>query len=189
MNRSTFLAGAVCLALGGAGIPGSEAQTARVIPRPPAQAPGPPNPAGRQRGARRLCADSGMAGADPGAEAGEDRRVRCRDGRRRSDRRVLFHFLPDGRIIVGERPGRIKIVGRDGKVSEPIEGLPSNLWARGQGLFEVRPDRAFATNRTIYLTYTVLPEAIESSRAAAQLLACSWSRARNCPPTTNGSRI
>jgi glucose/arabinose dehydrogenase len=37
--------------------------------------------------------------------------------------------------------------------------MPSNLWARGgQGLYEVRPDRAFATNRTIYLTYTVLPE-------------------------------
>ena len=70
-----------------------------------------------------------------------------------------FSFLPDGRIIVGERPGRIKIVGKDGKVSEPIDGMPSNMWARGgQGLFEVRPDRAFATNRTIYLTYTVLPD-------------------------------
>ena len=42
MNRSLFVAGAVCLALGAAGM---EAQTARVIPRPPAQAPGPPNPA------------------------------------------------------------------------------------------------------------------------------------------------
>src|SRR6185295_9048819 len=63
------------------------------------------------------------------------------------------------RIIVGERPGRIKIVGKDGKISEPIEGLPSDLWAaRGQGLFDVRPDRAFATSRTIFLTYTALPE-------------------------------
>jgi len=69
-----------------------------------------------------------------------------------------FSFLPDGRIVVGERAGRIKIVGKDGKVSEPIEGLPANLWARGQGLFEARPDRAFAANRTIYLSYTVLPD-------------------------------
>jgi glucose/arabinose dehydrogenase len=70
-----------------------------------------------------------------------------------------FSFLPDGRIIVGERPGRIRIVGKDGKVSEPIDGMPANLFVRGgQGLYEVRPDRAFATNRTIYLTYTVLPD-------------------------------
>src|SRR5262249_57824242 len=40
-----------------------------------------------------------------------------------------FNFLPDGRILVGERPGRIRIVGKDGKVSEPLEGLPANLWA------------------------------------------------------------
>ena len=69
-----------------------------------------------------------------------------------------FSFLPDGRIIVGERAGRIKIVAKDGTVSPPIEGLPASLWTRGQGLFEVRPDIAFSANRAIYLTYTVLPE-------------------------------
>jgi glucose/arabinose dehydrogenase len=69
-----------------------------------------------------------------------------------------FNFFPDGRMIVSERAGRIKIVGTDGKTSEPLEGLPANLWAHGQGLFEVRPDRAFATNRRIFLTYTVLPD-------------------------------
>ena len=52
----------------------------------------------------------------------------------------------------------VRVVAKDGKVSEPIEGLPSNLWTHGQGLFEARPDRAFATNHTIYLTYTVLPD-------------------------------
>ena len=75
-----------------------------------------------------------------------------------------FDFLPDGRIIVGERAGRIKIVAKDGTVSAPLDGLPADLWAHGQGLFEVRPDRAFASNRTIYLTYTVLPE--RSNQAA-----------------------
>jgi len=35
-----------------------------------------------------------------------------------------FNFLPDGRIIVAERPGRIKIVNKDGTVSQPLEGLP-----------------------------------------------------------------
>jgi len=68
-----------------------------------------------------------------------------------------FNFLPDGRMLVAERAGRLRLVGKDGKISE-IEGLPANLWARGQGLFEARPDRAFASNRTLYLTYTVLPD-------------------------------
>jgi glucose/arabinose dehydrogenase len=69
-----------------------------------------------------------------------------------------FSFLPDGRMLVGERAGHIKIVGKDGKSSE-VGGLPPNMFVRGgQGLFEVRADRAFATNRTIYLTYTVLPD-------------------------------
>jgi len=40
-----------------------------------------------------------------------------------------FHFLPDGRIIVSERPGRIRIVSTDGRVSEPLAGLPQ-IYAR-----------------------------------------------------------
>jgi glucose/arabinose dehydrogenase len=68
-----------------------------------------------------------------------------------------FDFLPDGRMIVGERPGRIRIVAKNGTLSEPLDGMPADLWAHGQGLFEVRPDRAFAANRRIFLTYTVLP--------------------------------
>jgi glucose/arabinose dehydrogenase len=74
-----------------------------------------------------------------------------------------FDFLPGGRMIVGERPGRIRIVTKDGKVSAPLEGMPGDLWAKGQGLFEVRPDRAFASSRTIYLTYTVLPDGADQT--------------------------
>jgi glucose/arabinose dehydrogenase len=75
-----------------------------------------------------------------------------------------FNFLPDGRMIVAERQGRLKIVGAGGQPSEPIEGLPADLWAHGQGLFEARPDRAFAANRTIYLTYTALPDGSDPAR-------------------------
>lgn len=70
-----------------------------------------------------------------------------------------FHFLPDGRIILSERPGRIRIVAKDGQVSEPIGGMPTSMFAAGgQGLYEVAPDRDFAKNRVIYFTYTVLPD-------------------------------
>ena len=69
-----------------------------------------------------------------------------------------FSFLPDGRILVGERSGHIKIVDKGSRTSE-VAGLPTNMFVgSGQGLFEVRADRAFSTNRTIYLTYTVLPD-------------------------------
>jgi glucose/arabinose dehydrogenase len=68
-----------------------------------------------------------------------------------------FHFLPDGRILVSERPGRMKIAAKDGTLSQPIGGLP-DLYANGpQGLFEVLPDRDFAKNRQIYFGYTALP--------------------------------
>jgi glucose/arabinose dehydrogenase len=41
-------------------------------------------------------------------------------------------FLPDGRALVTERPGRLRIVDRSGKVGEPLAGVPS-VDAVGQG--------------------------------------------------------
>ena len=62
-------------------------------------------------------------------------------------------FLPDGRLLVTERPGRLRIVARDGALSEPLEGVPT-VFARGQGgLLDVALDPRFAENRLIYLSY------------------------------------
>ena len=41
-------------------------------------------------------------------------------------------FLPDGRMLVTERPGRLRIVGHDGELSQPIGGVPA-VDARGPG--------------------------------------------------------
>ncbi len=71
-------------------------------------------------------------------------------------RAFSFNFLPDGRMIVAERGGAIKIAGLDGKVSE-VQGPPNLYTNPGQGMYEVRPDRDFATNRQVYLTYTTVP--------------------------------
>ena len=62
-------------------------------------------------------------------------------------------WLPNGDMLVTERPGRLRIV-RDGKLlPEPVEGVPS-VRARGQGgLLEVLPHPDFATNRTLYLSF------------------------------------
>jgi glucose/arabinose dehydrogenase len=62
-------------------------------------------------------------------------------------------FLPDGRIVVTERPGRLRIVDRSGHLSEPLAGVPP-VFAQGQGgLLDVALDPHFAENRTLYLSY------------------------------------
>jgi glucose/arabinose dehydrogenase len=62
-------------------------------------------------------------------------------------------FLPDGRMLVTERSGRMRIVARGGKLSPPLSGVPQ-VFASGQGgLLDVVLDRAFAQNRTIYFCY------------------------------------
>jgi glucose/arabinose dehydrogenase len=62
-------------------------------------------------------------------------------------------FLPDNRMLVTERPGRMRIVTRDGKLSPPLGGVPE-VWASGQGgLLDVITDKAFAQNHTIYFCY------------------------------------
>ncbi|MFN4088788.1 MAG: PQQ-dependent sugar dehydrogenase [Alphaproteobacteria bacterium] len=62
-------------------------------------------------------------------------------------------FLPDGRMLVTERPGRLRIVGADGRLSPPIEGVP-DVYASGQGgLLDVALDPDFERNRLVYLSY------------------------------------
>ena len=62
-------------------------------------------------------------------------------------------FLPDGRILVTERPGRLRIVSPTGRVSDPLGGVP-RVHAQGQGgLLDVAVDPNFTENRLIYLSY------------------------------------
>ena len=62
-------------------------------------------------------------------------------------------FLPDGRVLVTERPGRMRLVGRDGKVSAPLEGVPA-VAAGGQGgLLDVALSPDFGSSKLIFLSY------------------------------------
>jgi glucose/arabinose dehydrogenase len=63
-------------------------------------------------------------------------------------------FLPNGDMLITERPGRLRIV-RDGQLlPTPIEGVPEVL-AQGQGgLLDVVPHPDFASNRMVYLSYS-----------------------------------
>jgi glucose/arabinose dehydrogenase len=63
-------------------------------------------------------------------------------------------FLPDGRMLVTERPGRLRIVAQDGTLSEPLQGLPE-IAASGQGgLLDVTLDPDFKDNRLVYFSFS-----------------------------------
>lgn len=76
-------------------------------------------------------------------------------------------FLPDGRMLVTERPGRLRIVDRDGRVSAPLTGLP-RVRARGQGgLLDVVLHPRFTENRLVYFSFSE-PGSGGSSTAVAR---------------------
>jgi glucose/arabinose dehydrogenase len=62
-------------------------------------------------------------------------------------------FLPDGRLLVTERPGRMRQISPDGELGEPMEGIPEVLFRGQGGLFDVAPHPGFAENQLIYLSY------------------------------------
>jgi glucose/arabinose dehydrogenase len=63
-------------------------------------------------------------------------------------------FLPDRKgMLVTERPGNLRVVSADGKLSAPISGVPK-VWAKGQGgLLDVALSPDFNLNHTVYLSY------------------------------------
>lgn len=76
-------------------------------------------------------------------------------------------FLPDGRMLVTERPGRLRIVERDGRLSPPLAGVP-DVAAGGQGgLLDVALAPDFERSRTIYLSYAE-PEGRVAGTAVAR---------------------
>lgn len=65
-----------------------------------------------------------------------------------------LQFLPDGRMLVTERPGRLRIIEKDGKLSKPISGVPK-VWAKQQGgLLDVRLSQSFADDGVIFLSFS-----------------------------------
>lgn len=63
-------------------------------------------------------------------------------------------FLPDRQgMLVTERPGNLRVVSADGKLSAPLSGVPT-VWAKGQGgLLDVVLSPDFKQDRTVYLSY------------------------------------
>jgi glucose/arabinose dehydrogenase len=75
-------------------------------------------------------------------------------------------FLPGGRFLVTERPGRLRLITADGKIGAPVAGLPA-IAAGGQGgLLDVLVDSGFEKNRTVYFCFSE-PDASGAANSTA----------------------
>ncbi len=83
-------------------------------------------------------------------------------------------FLPDGRMLVTERAGRLQVIDGRGNVSQPLSGLPAVRGFRDKGLTDVILDPEFERNRRIYFTYYAVPEGEPEGLAAPEAFE-AWS--------------
>ena len=75
-------------------------------------------------------------------------------------------FLPDGDMLVTERPGRVRLI-RDGVLApDPVAGVPEVLAYNQGGLFDVMPHPDFSANRVIFLAYAHGTEGANTLRIA-----------------------
>ena len=150
MIRRSLVVGVCCVALGAV----VAAQT-KTVPRPPAQPPGqqPPGESAAPDGYQPLPQWLGQTRAPVPAKIEAFTVETFASG----VNGAAFQFLPDGRILLAERNGRIRIVGKDGKAVGAAGGHAVGHVCGRSEPFNVQPDKGFATNRTIYFAYAVLP--------------------------------
>lgn len=85
-------------------------------------------------------------------------------------------FLPQGRFLVTERPGRMRVVQPDGGIGQPLQGVPK-VAAGGQGgLLDLVLDREFARNRQLFFCFSEPGEGGNSTALARARLADDESR-------------
>ena len=87
-------------------------------------------------------------------------------------------FMGDGRMLVTERPGRLRVVAANGTLGEPVQGLPA-IDARGQGgLLDVVVDTDFRNNRTLYFCFSEPAPSGQSGQSAQSGNSTALARAR-----------
>jgi glucose/arabinose dehydrogenase len=103
-------------------------------------------------------------------------------------------MMPDGRWLVTEKPGRLRIVTGEGQISAPVQGLP-RVDARGQGgLLDVAISPEFARDRMIYWSYAEPREGGNATSVARGRLSDDGARVENvqvifrAQPTYDGDK-
>jgi glucose/arabinose dehydrogenase len=85
-----------------------------------------------------------------GSELHEFRLVRLVEG---LDQPWSLAFLPDGRMLVTEKQGRLRVIEQGKLLPQPIAGMPQTTLHGQGGLHDVVPHPQFARNRWIYVAY------------------------------------
>ena len=80
-------------------------------------------------------------------------------------------FLPDGRMLVTEKPGRLRLASADGNLSPPLAGLPAVSTGGQCGLLDVAVDPQFAQNQRIFFTFAEPGQGAERGNSTA--VACA----------------
>ncbi|MEZ5589350.1 MAG: PQQ-dependent sugar dehydrogenase [Gammaproteobacteria bacterium] len=89
-------------------------------------------------------------------------------------------FLPDGTLLVTERPGRLRVINEGQLRPQAVTGLPDNITAVGQGgLLDVALHPAFASNRLLYFSYAGRGEGGIGTEVARGRLSSDASRLEN----------
>ena len=113
-------------------------------------------------------------GAIPSGAAAQNFRVEAVTGKLESP--WALAFLPEGRFLVTERPGRMRVLEADGTVGPPLGGVPEVV-ARGQGgLLDVVLDTDFPRNRVLYFCFSEPGAGGNSTALARARLAADRSR-------------
>lgn len=87
--------------------------------------------------------------------------------------------LPDGSFLVTERPGRMRVITANGQVGEPLAGLP-RVHAEGQaGLLDVALSPSFATDRTIFWSFSEPRDGGNGTSVARGVLSTDRTRLEN----------
>jgi glucose/arabinose dehydrogenase len=166
MKRTTVraLGAAAALACGTMLATAAAAQNAAPAPTPPAATPAP-----RRAGPPPAT----PLGAGPWDFATRHGNIHVELVANRLDHPWSIAFLPDGKILVTERGGRLRVI-RDGKLDPvAVAGLPPINPAGIGGLYDIALDPGFAKNHFIYLSY-VKPDATNSDQTTLAVLRGTW---------------
>jgi len=138
------------IVLGASGPVGSQESQAAPAQTPAQNAP----PAGAGRGAGRGRGNIPPLGDGPWMLDTEQERIRVTVVTKDLERPWGMAFLPNGDMLVTERPGRLRVI-RDGVLDPtPIAGLPAVRAAVIGGLLDIALHPDFAENRLIYFAYS-----------------------------------
>jgi len=113
------------------------------------------------------CGGSVEVGLDSGGKAGELKVAGFASG---LSYPWGLAFLPDGSMLVTEKPGRLRHVTAGGTLSAPIAGVPAVSYAGQGGLLDVAIDPDFESNRRVYLSYTEAEGGVKGTAVARGVL-------------------